>query len=311
MKLKRFLDRLRGREYRGDTRSSRVNAELESLGTIVRSRIIGTDSLALTPPGHQLRLLGAVERSLEDVRRSCENLSSGNDTLAARARDVCTQIEASLAPQGEVRALLDFWPASWDLAAPRIPPIMARLSRLHAAAVDLGEVTRLRAEYRTRATTLRTRYVHSATAAVDSLLSESVIDQAVEQMRSPAEGVRALQRLDLLDQAFTDITKETSTSLAILAQIASEPQATAHSVRANELAELREGYLSGHWKLLMHLEEQEGRRADALLSVLRRPTAQSARSQSRKLLGGVQEGALHRWVLLYLAGHKPAPTLRS
>ena len=311
MKLKRFLDRLRGRESRAATRSPRTNAELESLGTIVRSRIVSTDSLALAPLGHQIRMLGAVERSLEDVRRSCEALSTGNDTLAARARDVCGQIEASLGPQGEVRALLDFWPASWDLASPRIPPILTRLSRLHAAAVDLDEVTRLRAEYRARATTLRSRYMRAATAAIDALLSESIVDQEVEQMRSPAEGIRALQRLDLLNQAFTDITTETSTSLAILAQIAPEPQATAHSERATELSSRRDGYLRGHWQLLMQLEEQEDRRADALLGVLRRPSAKSVATKSRKLLGGVQEGALQRWVLLYLADHTAAATRRS
>lgn len=311
MKLRRFFDRMRGRESVVATPSPRANAALESLGTIVRSRIVGTNSLALTPPGHQLRLLGEIERAVEKVRCSCEEMSTGNDTLAARSRDFLAQIEASFGPQGEVRALLEFWPASWDLAAPRVPPIMARLARLHAAAMDLCQVPTLRAEYRTRATALRARYMRSATAAVDGLLSESVIDRAVEQIRSPAEGIRALQRLDLLDQAFTDITVETSASLAILAKIASEPQATADTEPAKELVALRAGYLHGHWQLLMQLEEQEERRVDALLGVLRHPTAQSARSQSRKLLGGVQEGALRRWMLLYLAGHKPAPNRSS
>jgi hypothetical protein len=311
VKLRRFFDRLRGRETRAAKPSPKTSSALDSLGPVVRSRIVGTDSLAFAPPGHELRRLGELERELEQVRLSCEALSVGHDALAARARDVCAQIEASFGPPGEVRVLLEFWPASWDLAAPRVTPIMARLTRLRDTALELREVARLREAYRIRATALHERYARPAAGAVDALLSSLEIDRTVEQMRSPDEGVRAMQRLDLLEASFAGITVETSASLAVLRRIAPESGPVVASEPVDELAVLRDRYLGGQWQRLMQLEEAEERRADALLALLRRPNERTVAMRSRTQFGGEQEGALQRWILLHLAGHGPARTRRT
>lgn len=312
MKLRRVIAKLRKHWDQNSLRSPRVNdTVLASLGTIVRTRVISTDSLAFAPPGHQLRLLGEIERELETMQRLCEAISASNDAIAGRARDIRGGIEAAFGVGGEVRALLEFWPGSWDLVASRVSPLLMRLTRLHTSGAELLEVARLRDAYLGRARTLRASYEYSTGASLHALLAHDDVERTAAQMTSLSDATRAMQRLDIVGSALSAIRGDTDAAGVILGRLLNADSFHADEDADNRLHALREAYLKAHWDRLMRLEECEERRANELLSLLRRPNARTAAMRSRQLFGGEQDGALHRWVLLHFASPKQTPAGRA